>query len=201
MKGLWEAGRDPLAALRAGDPELFAAFVRAETATFVRFFRRLGADRGTSEDLTQEVFVKLFKCADTYARQGAFASFALRIARNAWVDNRRRAAARMAHEPLGIAELPPTHVVQPRAGSEDDASTRPSADEEAQRLRDAIAGLPSTHALVFELAVMQELPYVEIAAMLDIPVGTVKSRVFHAVRKLRATLDQDAGRTADEGRA
>lgn len=199
MKGAWEADRDPLAALRAGAPELFTAFVRAETPTLVGFFRRLGADRGSAEDLTQEVLVKLFQCADTYERQGAFASFALRVARNAWVDRRRRTSARPERESLGAASLFDRDQRGTRAGTRDDASTQSTEREEAERLRAAIADLPGTHAVVFELAVVQELPYADIAVMLDIPVGTVKSRVFHAVRKLRAALDDEADSDAEEG--
>jgi len=47
--------------------------------------------------------------------------------------------------------------------------------------------------MVFEMAVVQGLPYAEIADALEIPVGTVKSRVFHAVRKLRAAIGHREG--------
>ena len=50
--------------------------------------------------------------------------------------------------------------------------------------------LSAKHALIFELAVVQELPYPEIARELDVPVGTVKSRVFHALRYLRDELGE-----------
>ena len=57
MKGTWDDDRDPLAALRRGDPRLFEAFVGSETATFLRFFLRLGAGLHEAEDLVQEVFL------------------------------------------------------------------------------------------------------------------------------------------------
>ena len=59
-------------------------------------------------------------------------------------------------------------------------------------LRAALAELPDKHRLVFELGILQELPYADISAALEIPVGTVKSRMFHAVRKLREALGEDA---------
>jgi RNA polymerase sigma-70 factor (ECF subfamily) len=58
-------------------------------------------------------------------------------------------------------------------------------------LSEAIEALPPLHAAVFELAVIQGLPYADIASALEIPEGTVKSRVFHALRKLRAALENE----------
>ena len=197
MKGTWEADRDPLAALRAGQPALFEEFVRSEAATLIGFFRRQGAARAEAEDLAQEVFVKLFRSAPNYQRRGAFAPFALRIARNAWVDRRRRSAA--LPQALSLSD---TGSHSDGAGvdrrklvaKEHDVAEQLSVREEAARVRTALASLPHMHALVFELAVVQGLPYSEIAATLDIPIGTVKSRVFNAVRKLRAALEEDDGR-------
>ena len=53
--------------------------------------------------------------------------------------------------------------------------------------------LPDAHRAVFELAVLGELGYAEIGALLGIPVGTVKSRMFHAVRRLRAAWAEAHG--------
>jgi RNA polymerase sigma-70 factor (ECF subfamily) len=189
LKGTWDLDRDPLAALRDGDTRLFEEFVRTEAGTLVGFFRRLGAGPSEAEDLTQEVFLKLFQSARTYQPQRAFGAFALRVARNAWIDHRRRGA------------------VRPTAGSaegEDDedrdrlarlASAEASPDARAERrdelllLAAAVRQLPERHLAAFELAVVQGLPYAEISELLDIPVGTVKSRVFNAVRRVRAALE------------
>ena len=62
------------------------------------------------------------------------------------------------------------------------------------RLRTALESLTEPHRLVFELAVVQSRPYAEIAEELGIPVGTVKSRVFNALRKLRAALEEEKPR-------
>jgi RNA polymerase sigma-70 factor (ECF subfamily) len=190
LKGSWEAERDPLDALRRGVPGLFEDFVRSETATLVGFFRRLGADRGESEDCAQEVFVKLFQSAASYQRQGAFSSYVLRVARNAWVDRRRRAGTRAPICPLRDHASPFERERAPLADRSADAPTHLSLGEEAQRLREAVASLPPAHAVVFELALVQGLPYSEIASVVGIPVGTVKSRVFNALRKLRAILER-----------
>jgi RNA polymerase sigma-70 factor (ECF subfamily) len=60
----------------------------------------------------------------------------------------------------------------------------------ARKVRQAIAALPPRHRIVVVLALVDEVPYSEIADALGLPVGTVKSRVFHAVRRLRRRLRQ-----------
>lgn len=194
MNRAWDSDGDPLVALQAGDPSLFEAFVAAESVTFLGFFRRLGAKPTEAEDLVQEVFLKLFRHAETYTPTGRFPAFAFRIARNAWIDRSRRLAARPRlvsgdgdEDERGLLDAQPQEGPTPLALAE--------REEEAGRVRDALQSLSEGQRLVFELGVIQELPYVEIARLLEIPEGTVKSRMFHAVRRLREVLEGD--RTED----
>ncbi|HVS20153.1 MAG TPA: RNA polymerase sigma factor [Planctomycetota bacterium] len=182
---------DPLEALRRGDTAPFEAFVADWSGRLVGFFRRLGAGRSEAEDLTQDVFLKVYRSTSTYQARSALGSYVLRVARNAWIDRRRRQAARPASGGLDSArdgevarELRDPHA--------EDPTRRVEVREAAARLRAALARLPSTHSEVFELAVLQERPYAEISELLGIPVGTVKSRVFHALRKLRAELGDES---------
>ncbi len=195
MNDTWEFERDPLAALSRGDDGPFEAFVVSETPLFLSFFQRLGASTAEAEDLVQDLFLKLFQSAPNYVREGRFEAFAFRIARNAWIDRRRRAAVQPRRVPregderggetrdrLNVASTgrPGPEISEPIV----DVSRR----EEAGRLRAALQQLSDSHRLVFELGVIQELPYSEISEALEIPVGTVKSRMYHAVRKLRSAL-------------
>ena len=205
MKGSWDSDRDPLVALRRGDPSLFEEFVRVEAGTLIAFFRRLGADRTEAEDLSQEVFLKLYRSAPSYQRQSAFPSFALRVARNAWIDRRRRRGSRPelrsidggpgsgAEETGQGASLAAT--LESREPAPWSALTR---DDEARLLREALAKLPPAQSVVFDLAVVQRLPYPEIADVVGIPVGTVKSRVFNAVRALRELLGKSHSQSGEE---
>lgn len=187
MSGPQDSSPDPLAALRDGDPELFERFVEREAATFHGFYRRLGAAPAEAEDLTQELFLRLVRHARRYQPRERLEAFCFRIARNAWVDHQRRRALRPVREAdLGDAESPPpsANLAAPQAVG-DPLELR----EESERLLEALAQLPEAHRLVFELGAIQERPYAEIAAELDIPVGTVKSRMHHALRKLRGLLE------------
>lgn len=195
MPGLnspWDLTPDPLAALRDGDPEPFEAFVRTAVGRFVGFFRRQGAVQEEAEDLAQEVFLKLHQNADRYRPEERLPSYCFRVARNVWIDARRRSAARPSPASLdaetgedgpGLGAL-----LRDEAASPGDVA---ALREDADRLRRAVAELGEPHRLVFELGVVQELSYGEIGSILDIPVGTVKSRMFHAVRKLREATGAD----------
>lgn len=188
MKESWDFGEDPLIALQRGDPGLFEAFVLSETPTFLAFFLRLGARRAEAEDLVQDLFLKLFRNAESYTPQGRFAAYAFRVARNAWIDGARRRAHRPG-EGRGEGEDEGGLLLEARAaGAAEDPGADLARREEVARLHAALATLGERHRLVFELGVLQDLPYGTIADMLDIPVGTVKSRMFHAIRKLRDGL-------------
>lgn len=176
--------RDPLEALNQGDPGPFEDFVRACAPSLAGFFLRLGAGRAEADDLVQEVFLKLFRNAPSYRPERRFVAYAFRVARNAWIDRTRR----QAHRPQadGAAELAAA------LGDAPDPGAALERSEAAGLVHRALADLPEAQRLVFELGVMQERPYSEIAEALSIPVGTVKSRMFHAVRRLREALGGDA---------
>lgn len=157
----------------------------SETRTFLSFFRRLGARRSEAEDLVQDLFLKLFCKARRYEARERFAAFAFRVAHNAWIDRARRNSG----IPQAFLDREHQSAAPPQEPLESMARK-----EETQRLDAAVRALSEGHRLVFELGAVQELSYPEIASLLGIPVGTVKSRMFHAMRKLREAL----GATLDE---
>lgn len=226
MRAEWNGDRDPLSALGAGRGDgLFADFVRLETDTFLGFFRRLGAGREEAEDLTQELFVRLYRHAPRYRPSERFAPLCFRVARNAWIDAQRRRAVRPpeavgAGDPgsagdsrgaadaagagggwgVGGASGAPGRARGSRSDDVEHRDGRELAPDRAAEIGDAaahveraLAQLSEGQRAVFELGLVQELPYPEIAAVLDIPVGTVKSRMFHALRRLREFLGDSLG--------
>jgi len=200
----WKAESDPLAALGSGDPKPFEAFVIRETPTFLAFFRRLGARPGEAEDLTQDLALKLYRQAQTYRAEGRFGAYAFRVARNLWIDHVRK----VGREPRRTQGPDRDDLPDLLDTLGDERQVEPGAAleqrEEAERLLRALGDLSDGQRMVFELGVMQELPYQEISAILEVPVGTVKSRMFHAVRNLRSILEGapqvGPSHTQEEGR-
>jgi RNA polymerase sigma-70 factor (ECF subfamily) len=194
VKDSWDGTQDPLAALRAGRPAPFEEFVRSETRTFLAYFVRLGATRSEAEDLAQETFLKLFRSAaassaTSYDVRGQFAGYAFRVARNVWIDRIRRTRG-AGPGPMGDvteSQAAVDHRLDRSAASPEDGLVR---REGAEVVREAVATLSEGHRIVFELAVVEELPYAAIAEALDIPLGTVKSRMHSAVARVRGALEE-----------
>jgi RNA polymerase sigma-70 factor (ECF subfamily) len=180
-----EPERDPLVALRAGDPAPFEEFVRERTRTLVAYFRQRGAGLERAEDLAQEVFLKLYQSAERYEPRERFAAYCFRTARNVWIDDRRRAAARARAAPASEVGLDPVTV-----GVELDPAGALHLEEEEHGVRALLGALQPGQRRVLELVLLAELTYAEIGALLSIPVGTVKSRMFHAVRRLRGAWEE-----------
>ncbi|WP_411277098.1 RNA polymerase sigma factor [Gaiella sp.] len=134
--------------------------------------RALG-DPGLAEDLVQETFVRLWRAAGRFdAGQGTVRGYLFTIARNAAVDLHRR---RPRHERAELGDPP----------AEGDAF---EALVTRLAVRDAVEALPDDFREVLELSYDQELSQAQIAERLEMPVGTVKSRTFYALRALKTQL-------------
>ena len=199
MKEIWDDPPDPLDALQRGDRSPYEAFVRDAARDLAGFFRRFGAAPADAEDLVQDVFLKMYRSHHSYRPEGRFRAFVLRTARNAWVDRARRIGARPRLVAGSSQDLDGPSILE---SAMDESSVEPAASMEAQEVRDEVAqallALSEPHQLVFELGVVQELPHAQIAELLGVPVGTVKSRMFHAVRRLRELLSQVPGEIPGE---
>ena len=187
---------DMLARFRDGDREAFEEIVGAFHARLVRFFYRLCWDRGRAEDLTQDLFLKLLRGAHKYRPQGRLPTFVFRVATNLWIDQYRAQKPRGRLYSLDQAMLkgePVLSHAQRSGEAGPEAMDQLIRKEERERLRHALCCLTEPHRLVFELAVYQQLPYAEISRVLEIPVGTVKSRMHNCVRALRREVHGSRG--------
>jgi len=203
LKEPLDGEQDPLAALRAGHPGPFEAFVASHTSRLMAFFLRSGASPIEAEDLVQELFLKLFQQSQHYESQGRFFPYVLRVARNAWIDRVRRSSVRGAQSLAETEDRAGPGNVEWAQSREVDPGTSAGRREQLATLRLAWSSLPEPQRLVFELGVLQERSYLEISEILDVPVGTVKSRMFYALRRLRGQAEASSGgqRSSDsEGR-
>ena len=142
------------------------------------WFRRAGLAFHDAEDCIQETFLRVERARPEPGPGGTLVAFVGRVARSVHADwCRRQRVRRDAHVAL-------------EGGDEHPLPPRPFDAGDLLDLRHALDGLPPHLAEVVELGVHQGLPYREVAARLGIPEGTVKSRMFHAVRQLRERLDE-----------
>jgi RNA polymerase sigma-70 factor (ECF subfamily) len=149
-----------------GDPAAFERLVRTYQAPVFRFLRHLVGDRSLAEDLTQDTFLRLHRRLGSFRFQSKFSTWLFQVARNAAADELRRhqRQARL----LQVAPLPGP----------------PSAPDARAELRIALADLPVAMREPLLLVEVGGFTYAEVAAVLGVPVGTVKSRVFSARARL-----------------
>jgi RNA polymerase sigma-70 factor, ECF subfamily len=160
-----------------GDRDAFEALYRRYARTvFGLALRRLG-DRGRAEDAVQETFASVWRSASSYRpERGQGAPWLYAVARNAIVDR-----SRARHEPP--AETP--EEVSAEAGPAEQTET----EWLSWRVHRAVESLPEQERLVLELAYWSGMSQSEIAAFLDIPLGTVKTRTRAGLRRLNETLE------------
>ena len=172
-------------AAAAGDQEAFEQIVRAQQVHVWRFLRRLLGDPALAEDVAQETFVRIYTRLDGFTFQAKFTTWMLQIARNAGIDA-LRGRERRARLAAAVESRPPRPDISP--------------DQRAE-LQAALDSLPVDLRTILLLVEVLGLRYGEAAAVLDLPVGTVRSRVFRARRRLHewgAVGEAAEGRDVDE---
>ncbi|MCC7061166.1 MAG: RNA polymerase sigma factor [Planctomycetes bacterium] len=198
-----EAEVDLLAKYREGDAQAFRQLVEKYRDRMVQFFYRLCWDRDRAEDLAQDLFLKLLLGSKRYRPEGRMTTFVYRVATNLWIDHYRQQRPRPKFQSLDQVVYPQGERDTPMdyAGKEATPVENLADGEERAAMRRALERLTEPHRLVFELAVYQERPYGEISELLDIPVGTVKSRMHNAIAALKQMLGASIGSTAGDAGA
>jgi RNA polymerase sigma-70 factor (ECF subfamily) len=187
-----ESDSELMERFRDGDDDAFPSIVQRFQRPLVNFFYRLTWDRFTSEDYAQEVFVRLIRHRKSYRRKAKFSTYLFRIAKNYWIDRYRERvkAPKMISLNLTVGTgegrgLSLGDMVEGKVPAPAEELNRKDIGE---RLKDAVSRLPEEQRLVFVLSENQGLKYAEISEVMEIPVGTVKSRMHAAMRRLRVLL-------------
>jgi RNA polymerase sigma-70 factor, ECF subfamily len=136
-------------------------------------------DRGLAEEVVQDTFTNVWRNAERYdPERGSFRTWIYALARNRIVDLRRRASVRPS-------------LAVPGTGEEPGAVDRALEDALLRwQVAASLARLSPQHREVLRLAHFEALTMKEIAAALGLPLGTVKSRTYYALRHLRLILDE-----------
>lgn len=157
---------------RGGEREAFAFLYRRHQAYVYRFARAMTGSSPLAEDVVQEVFLALMRDLDRYdASRAALRTYLFGIARNL-----------SRYKLRSLRRLVPLDDTEEPVASEDPAATL-SASDETRRLRGCVCRLPGRYREVIILCDLQELDYAEAALILDVPIGTVRSRL-HRGRQL-----------------
>ena len=153
--------------------KLETLFDRHHRALF-RYFLRLTSDRAASEDMVQDVFFRILKYRHTYEPETSFRAWMYQVGRNVWLDHAGRHKGEIALPQdagqIGSPDMPADRQVQNK--------------QETVLLHRALAAMPPEKREVLVMSRFQELKYEEIASVLKCEVGTVKVRVYRALRDL-----------------
>jgi RNA polymerase sigma-70 factor (ECF subfamily) len=154
-----------------------------------------------AEDLTQDIFLKIFKSLDTFDRRANFQTWLISVSRNLCIDHYRsvRKERETIDRDVDPGDLSPvSHEVSPYAALEQ--------RDRVSLLREAMAALPETLRTAVLLRDIRELSYQEIADTLQLPEGTVKSRINRGrtelarqIKRLKTQYEEAAGSRGTPG--
>lgn len=165
-----------MARVREEDEDAFRILVDRHRRPLLNFFARMGAS-SHGEDLAQESFIRLWNYRKKYKPSAKFTTFLYTLARHAWLDFVRR-SIRFKLFSDRYREETPSSTDGGLGRLRKDLDVQAALDKLSPKLRETLV-----------LAVHQGLAYDEIAAVLRIPVGTVKSRVSNALAALKEMFD------------
>lgn len=181
-----------IAGAKHGDHASFEELVDRYMGKAMTVARAYVFNREDALELAQEAFYRVYRSLDRFREGEPFAPWFFKILRNTCLSHLQKHRKRKQvslDAPMGEDDAPMPYA--------DPTATRPEANaesnEEGRVLRQAIDSLALMHKEILVLRHFEELDYASIAEVLDIPLGTVMSRLYHARRKLKDALDAYMG--------
>jgi RNA polymerase sigma-70 factor (ECF subfamily) len=179
---------------QAGDASAFETLVRRHERPVYRLALRMLGNREEAEDVTQDALLSLHRHGHRFRRESRFSTFVYRVAANAALNRRRTLGRSRTRERL-LAE-------RQSGGFELPSAPRDPADavegaEVQDRVQEALQSLPTDLRMAVVLYDIEGLAYGEIARVLEVPEGTVKSRIHRARSALRERLKAFVSRESE----
>lgn len=184
---LKEEDKELIARARRGDEAAYRVLLEKYERAVFNICLRMVRNREEAEDLAQDAFTKVFSMLDRYNPSYAFSSWLFKITSNLCIDSIRKRR---------VETLPMDAPVQSESGDyarqyeapDDDPEKVYVKGEKMQLLSDAIDTLPEHYRIMIVLRHQENLSYEEIAASLEVPLGTVKARIHRAREMLKTRL-------------
>jgi len=177
------------------DSQAYALLVQRWRGRIQRLCGRLTGDAHRAEDVAQEVFTKIFLHRHSYRHEGRFSTFIWRVAINACHDERRRQRRRNEYSLNEENSLGQTGI-ETLESTVPCPSTAAVNQEQVKLVRQALLNLPEHYRSVVVLRHYEGLKFREIAEVLEIAEGTVKSRMAEALSRLERALKPQLGDAA-----
>jgi RNA polymerase sigma-70 factor (ECF subfamily) len=173
--------RECIQRLQQGETGAFEILVRRHQKAIFNLVYRLLGDYDEAAEIAQEAFLSAYKSVGQFRGDANFSTWLYRIALN-HASTRRKTLAKsqQRYVPLDGAEPVDEHRIDPADSVE--------RKETQERVQKALNSLEPDDAAIILLRDMQDIPYDEVARMLNLPVGTVKSRLHRARQALKARL-------------
>ena len=174
-------------ALRQGDQQAFNQLVRLYQAKIFNLTRSYVKDEEEAKDLTQDIFVTVYRSLHHLREDAKFGAWLYQLALNHCRNRYSRLKRRGFFTNLSLDD--PDHPIPISQGETPERQLERRSVE--QLVRGAIAAMPAAEKEILLLRDLQELSYEEISAILDIPLGTVKSKLNRARLALKDRLKKD----------
>lgn len=188
QEALWGAPvtvESELTRLRGGDVDAVATVMERYQHRLYRYLLRLLREPATAEDLFQQTWVKVMERIRSFDPSHSFEGWLFAMARNLAIDYLRRYRPESIDEPLPSGDSRAEQI--PSGGQ--NALALLLAEERSAELARAMTDLPLVFREVLTLRFEEEMKLEAIAAVLDLPLGTVKTRLHRALKQLRRTLE------------
>jgi len=172
----------------AGDREAFDALLRRYERPIYHLAYRLAGNHDDAHDIAAEAFLRIYRSLGTFRCAITLPAWINRIVANVFFDMRRRQQRHPATSLDALAEKTGGNVLAAESTSRTSPQIHAEENEKSRILRSAIAALPDYQRAMVTLFHSEGRTYEEIASMMRVPVGTVKSRLNRARQALREML-------------
>ncbi len=169
---------------KSGDDTAIEELIEIYQDRLFSFFRKLGASQADAEDILQETFVKLVMKISSYEPNGKFSSYIYKIAKNNWLD-----FVRKKQRDKGIViEKDGVNSLENMANVNESPVEILEKKELNEIIMTEINKLPENMRMAIVLTEIEGMKYRELSEILEVPIGTIKSRIHNGYEKLREAL-------------